>query len=96
MKTNHFILFLIFALLLSACTFSTGNKERIVGSGDIRCGDPKAGSASVKLDGTGNITVYASQSLDTNIRGSGNVLYRGNPAKVNKSVPGAGNISPLP
>lgn len=62
------------------------------GSGNLLCGELQAQSARVDLSGSGNVTVFASESLDATIRGSGNVFYRGSPAKVNKSVPGSGNV----
>ena len=64
------------------------------GSGNIYCDGLKAKSATVTLNGSGNIKVFASQSLDASIRGSGEVRYDGNQAKVNKSVIGSGSIMP--
>jgi hypothetical protein len=65
------------------------------GSGNILCGDVQAGSAAIQLSGSGNITVFASESLEATIQGSGNIRYRGSPAKVDKSVPGSGTIEPM-
>lgn len=66
------------------------------GSGNIQCGDLEAEVAEVHLSGSGNVTVYASEHLTAEIGGSGNVLYRGDPAEVDQSVTGSGNISALP
>ena len=66
------------------------------GSGNIQSGDLQAQSVRVELDGSGEVTVYAEARLDATIRGSGNIHYRGNPDDVNQSVPGSGNVSPVP
>lgn len=67
---------------------------QLPGSGNILCKELKANSATVTLNGSGNITVYASESLDASIRGSGTINYAGNPAQINKSIPGSGGITP--
>jgi hypothetical protein len=66
------------------------------GSGNIFCESLQTRDVTVDLTGSGNIQVYATDSLDVTVRGSGNVFYRGNPANVEKSTPGSGNISPMP
>lgn len=76
----------------------TGTAESVnvslPGSGSIYCDGLKTKSATVTLNGSGNIKVFASQSLEASIRGSGEIRYDGNPAKVNKSVTGSGSIMP--
>ncbi len=64
------------------------------GSGNIYCDQLLARSATVSLNGSGTISVYASESLDASLRGSGTIRYSGNPSQVNKSVTGSGNITP--
>ncbi len=64
------------------------------GSGTINCGNLQAKSVTAKINGSGNIQVYASQSLDASILGSGTIRYAGNPSQVNKSITGSGNINP--
>jgi hypothetical protein len=66
------------------------------GSGNIYCSEVQAGVATVQLNGSGNITVYASESLKATISGSGSVRYRGNPGKLEQSVPGSGSITAMP
>lgn len=68
----------------------------LTGSGNINCGDLLVQTATVSLRGSGNVTVNTSGSLDANITGSGNIKYRGNPAKVNQSVTGSGSINSIP
>jgi len=64
------------------------------GSGNIFCDKLQAKKAIVNLNGSGTINVYATESLDANLRGSGTIRYSGNPPQVNKSVTGSGNITP--
>ena len=66
------------------------------GSGIVSCKELKAQNATVRLNGSGNISVYASSSLDATIGGSGNILYSGSPAKLNKKVFGSGTIAADP
>ncbi len=66
------------------------------GSGDIRCGDLQAKSANVKINGSGNVTVFASENLTASIFGSGNIQYLSGPTNINKSVTGSGNITAVP
>lgn len=48
------------------------------GSGDIDATDLSAENVSAKVSGSGNIRCHASKTLQSNIRGSGDVSYRGN------------------
>jgi hypothetical protein len=64
------------------------------GSGNVICDGLKVKSATITLNGSGNITAYASESLDATLRGSGTIRYSGNPAQVNKSITGSGTINP--
>ena len=68
----------------------------IAGSGTIVCGDLQAKTAEARIGGSGDITVFATESLTANISGSGTVVYRGNPAQVDRSVTGSGNIVSKP
>jgi len=71
-------------------------KVNMGGSGNVQCGDLQAKSVTVTQNGSGNTTVFASENMDINFSGSGNVIYRGNPAKVNKSVTGSGSVQAQP
>ena len=64
------------------------------GSGNVHCDSLKAKSAKVTLMGSGTVAVYASQSLDASILGSGTIRYSGNPAQVTKHISGSGTIAP--
>jgi hypothetical protein len=78
---------------------AAGTTEKVTislnGSGNILCDDLKAQSAIVDLNGSGTINVYASESLDATIKGSGTVQYSGNPAHIKQSVSGSGTIIPI-
>ena len=52
----------------------------------------KAAHARADVQGSGDITVQPVESLDADIAGSGDIIYRGKPAKVNKNVAGSGDI----
>ncbi len=62
------------------------------GSGNIDARRLLAAQATARIDGSGNINVYASQTLDATIAGSGNIFYFGNPPTVRRSISGSGNI----
>ena len=64
------------------------------GSGNIECKGLKAKSAKVTLMGSGTVTVYASETLDASVAGSGAIRYDGSPAQVTKSITGSGTITP--
>ncbi len=64
------------------------------GSGNVLCDQLKASSVKVVVSGSGNAKVYASDSLDATVSGSGNIQYSGNPAQVNKNISGSGSIVP--
>lgn len=63
----------------------------IEGSGDIRAENVKSINADVRISGSGNQFITASDKLNARITGSGNVRYWGNPA-VNATVTGSGKV----
>lgn len=54
------------------------------GSGDITATHLKVANVVATVDGSGDIVCYASKQLDANVRGSGDIGYKGNPSVVNK------------
>jgi len=66
----------------------------VAGSGDVVANQLKAHTADVTLLGSGNISLFADQSLQANLAGSGNIRYEGNPPQVTKNVTGSGDITP--
>ena len=62
---------------------ATGPANNIIiylsGSGNIYCDGVKAKNATADLNGSGNITVFACESLDAKTRSLGTIRYRGIP-----------------
>ena len=65
---------------------------RVTGSGDLRLSDLEARDAVVEVTGSGDVDVWATESLSISISGSGDVSYKGDPAKVTKAVAGSGDV----
>lgn len=63
----------------------------INGSGKIDALDMEAKNASVKVNGSGDCRVYASETLDAKISGSGDVYYKGRP-QINTEISGSGSL----
>jgi len=64
------------------------------GAGSIDAGNLQADKAQVSVSGAASIDCYATEQLDVNISGVGNVTYGGNPKTVNKHISGVGSINP--
>ncbi|UII23060.1 head GIN domain-containing protein [Fulvivirga ligni] len=64
----------------------------VSGSGDVMASDFKAKDYSVSISGSGSCEVYAEESIDARISGSGSVHYKGNPKKVNSKTAGSGSV----
>jgi hypothetical protein len=60
----------------------------------VELGRVKADSASVKVGGSGEATVWATSTLSMTIAGSGDVNYYGDPT-LSKSVVGSGGARRL-
>lgn len=63
------------------------------GTGTILLGGLVARDAEAAVDGTGTIEVYAADSLDARITGTGSIEYSGSPSTVNRHIDGTGSIS---
>lgn len=64
----------------------------VSGSGDIDAYELIAEEVNVAISGSGDIQVHCNQKLQARISGSGNVLYKGNPAKEDSKVSGSGKV----
>lgn len=62
------------------------------GSCDFDSQNLLAENADVSVAGSGNIKVYASNTLKASITGSGNILYWGNPSLEGVNVAGSGKV----
>lgn len=63
----------------------------ISGSGKVNCYSLDCSNADVRISGSGQAYLYASESIYAKISGSGNVFYQGNPA-VDAVITGSGKI----
>jgi hypothetical protein len=50
-------------------------------------------NSDIQINGSGNIQVYATNSLGVQINGSGTVKYKGEPKSVNQQINGSGKIA---
>lgn len=64
----------------------------LTGSGDVEGKDLRAENVEIRISGTGNADVFASNSLRARIAGSGNIRYWGNPSLDEVSVSGSGKL----
>ncbi|MEW5993789.1 MAG: head GIN domain-containing protein [Candidatus Zixiibacteriota bacterium] len=65
---------------------------RVSGSGDVDARDLRAKAARVVSRGSGDVRVWAEESLEGSVHGSGDISYYGDPESVSKDVHGSGSI----
>lgn len=65
----------------------------INGSGDVAAAGLIAGTVHVTVNGSGDAHVHARSALTTEIHGSGDIVYAGNPARVRHAVSGSGTVA---
>lgn len=70
-------------------------RASISGSGDLKLAGLHTRYTSVSIGGSGNAEVFASERLDGDIDGSGNIRYAGNPKQIGRTVMGTGSIEPM-
>jgi hypothetical protein len=63
----------------------------IEGAGNYQAGDLQTLSTEITIDGLGNATIWATESLDITINGGGSVNYYGSPG-VTQDINGLGDI----
>jgi hypothetical protein len=63
----------------------------ISGDGNIYTVGMPCQSATIRISGSGSISVYATDYLNVNITGSGDVRYKGSPA-VTSQMSGSGTL----
>jgi hypothetical protein len=66
----------------------------VSGSGDVKASGLRAETAKISIHGSGDVEVYASESLDTEISGSGDVHYKGEP-RISTTVHGSGSVAKM-
>jgi len=72
----------------SADYFSSSNN----GAGNINAYDFETRTTKVSINGAGDAKINATERIDANINGAGNISYVGNPGEINKQINGFGNI----
>jgi len=65
----------------------------IVGSGDYSAHNLATQNTAVRVSGSGDASVNASNRIDAAVNGSGDIHYSGSPKSVNKRKNGSGDIS---
>jgi hypothetical protein len=65
------------------------------GSGTVEAGDLRAKDVRVELPGSGDLIVWATDSLRVTLNGSGTISYYGQPANLEQSINGSGDITAL-
>ena len=63
------------------------------GVGSIDCSELKSEKTKVVSRGAGNLSVYATKSVDISLKGIGNVVYYGNPPEVKTDISGLGKVT---
>ena len=64
----------------------------IDGAGNYQTEDLQTNTSVIKINGLGNATVWAMESLDITINGGGTVNYYGSP-NVTQDITGLGNVN---
>lgn len=67
-------------------------KAELTGSGDLNARHLASDKVTVMLDGSGTTNVFARESADVTVRGTGDIRVFGNPADRNVSRTGSGGV----
>ncbi|MCB1827147.1 MAG: DUF2807 domain-containing protein [Coxiellaceae bacterium] len=67
-------------------------KLQVSGSATIDASQLVSKKVSVRLTGSGQVKVNATDSLESHITGSGTVIYSGDPSDVNQTIVGSGKL----
>ncbi|BCX88114.1 hypothetical protein MIN45_P0481 [Methylomarinovum tepidoasis] len=65
------------------------------GSGDLDLGRLRAETVKIRLRGSADVIVHASQRLEVDLSGAGDVSYYGHPAQVITHISGAGDVEAM-
>ncbi|MDF2437318.1 MAG: hypothetical protein K0Q95_1694 [Bacteroidota bacterium] len=64
----------------------------VSGAGDLKASDLEAEKVKAKVSGAGSAKVNVKQSLDADVSGAGDIIYKGNPVDRNVNISGAGSV----
>lgn len=68
----------------------------VQGSGGVDADGMVSAKVEASVQGSGDISVHATEQLTANIAGSGDIHYKGSPARLDKRVAGSGEVDRLP
>ncbi len=64
----------------------------INGSGKVETKNLKAENVDVEINGSGKVEIRSERSINSDVNGSGKIIYHGNPTIISNSVNGSGKI----
>lgn len=64
----------------------------ISGSGDVEAEMLVTDIATVRIAGSGDVSIHVKEELDAKVSGSGDIRYKGNPKKNSTKVSGSGSV----
>jgi hypothetical protein len=64
----------------------------VSGAGDLKASNLESDKTKVKASGAGSAKVSAKQSIDADVSGAGDIIYKGNPTDRNVNISGAGSV----
>jgi hypothetical protein len=91
-NTAYLTLKVIGAVDLNANGKASNLDLSVDGAGDINIKSLIAEKVAVDLQGSGDIQLTATQQLNANLSGVGDIIFFGNPPVINKKISGAGDI----
>lgn len=93
LSTHHFAAVLSGSGTISGDGSGTSLGVMLEGSGQVELSRLKVSEARTSLSGSGDISLTASDSLDADLSGSGNIDCYGSPRRVHQHVSGSGRIN---
>jgi len=83
----------------SGSVIATGSADKLTaainGSGDMDLANLVAKQSATDISGSGSIKTNVTDSLTASLSGSGDILYKGSPKNVAKSINGSGEVKPF-
>lgn len=70
-------------------------KTDITGSGKVLAASLVTTRCDVEISGSGDVEINVQKELNVKISGSGTVLYKGDPARVNSDASGSGSVKKM-
>ncbi|HEX8517472.1 MAG TPA: DUF2807 domain-containing protein [Bacteroidia bacterium] len=64
----------------------------VSGAGELKASNLEADKAKAKVSGAGSARINVKQSLDAEVSGAGDIIYKGNPIDRNVNISGAGSV----